>query len=130
MKKYITRDREAGNVIDEFLTRDEAEKAIEQYEETDREDETYTPDFYEVAEIDDGLPPTTYAEIVQHIKNEGETPENLALLGEWFWRGGIMFWTGECYVTEKEFEGRNLYPISEPDADDPEQYNIVGYELR
>ena len=130
MKKYITRDREAGNVIDEFLTREEAEKAVALYEEADREDETYTPDFYEVAEIDDGLPPTTYAEIVQHIKNEGEMPENLQLLGEWFEHNGAMFWTGECYDTEKEFDGRSLYPINEPDAEDPEQYNVVGYELR
>jgi hypothetical protein len=41
-----------------------------------------------------------------------------------------MFWTGECYDTEKEFDGRNLYPIYEQDAEDPEQYNVIGYELR
>lgn len=73
----------------------------------------------------------TYDEFVQHIKNEGETPENLQLLGEWFERNGDRFWTGECYDTEKEFNGRNLYEITEPDPNDPELYRVVvGYELR
>ena len=51
--KYITRDREAGNVIDEFATLAEAEAAIEKYEADDKEEGIYEPDFYEVAEIED-----------------------------------------------------------------------------
>lgn len=51
---YITRDREAGNVIDEFKTLQEAEKALAEYEEQDKKDGTYTPDFYEVAEVEEG----------------------------------------------------------------------------
>jgi hypothetical protein len=46
--KYITRDREAGNVIDEFATREEAEAAIRAYEEEDRANGCYEEDFYEV----------------------------------------------------------------------------------
>lgn len=72
----------------------------------------------------------TYAEFVQLIKSEGETSENLQLLGEWFEKIGYTFWTGECYDTEKDFDGRNLYPIYEQDADYPDQFNVIGYELR
>ena len=49
--KFYTRDREAGNRIDEFNTRGEAEIAIAAYEEEDVADGTYTPDFYEVEEV-------------------------------------------------------------------------------
>ena len=51
--KYVTRDREAGNIIDEFATLAEAEAAINEYEEDDRRRGIYEPDFYEVAEIED-----------------------------------------------------------------------------
>lgn len=47
--KYITRDREAGNKIDTFETREAAERAIAEYEDQDRDNGEYTPDFYEVA---------------------------------------------------------------------------------
>ena len=46
--RYVTRDREAGNVIDEFATLEEARNAIETYEEHDKQDGTYTKDFYEI----------------------------------------------------------------------------------
>jgi hypothetical protein len=48
--KYITCDREAGNVIDEFATREEAEAAIRAYEEEDRANSCYEEDFYEIKE--------------------------------------------------------------------------------
>ena len=48
--KYIIRDREAGNVIDEFEKLEEAEAALELYEEEDRINDCYTPDFYEIVE--------------------------------------------------------------------------------
>ena len=51
--KYITRDREAGNVIDEFATLDEAKKAIAQYELDDHRQGIWEPDFYEIAALDD-----------------------------------------------------------------------------
>ena len=51
--KYITRDREAGNVIDEFATLDEAKKAIAQYELDDQRQGIWEPDFYEIAALDD-----------------------------------------------------------------------------
>lgn len=48
--KCIIRDREAGNVIETVNTREEAESIIEQYEYEDREEGSYTPDFYEIVE--------------------------------------------------------------------------------
>lgn len=47
--KYIIRDREAGNKIDEVATMEEAEKMIEEFEAEDKADGTYTEDFYEIA---------------------------------------------------------------------------------
>ena len=51
--RFVTRDREAGNIIDEFKTMEEAEAAVLAYEEEDRKLGAYEPDFYEVAEIED-----------------------------------------------------------------------------
>ena len=48
MVKYIVADREAGNVIDEFNTLEEAEKRLEEFEEMDKEDGIYTEGFYEI----------------------------------------------------------------------------------
>lgn len=45
---YITRDKEAGNIIDEFATLEEAREALKGYVEEDKKDNTYTPDFYEI----------------------------------------------------------------------------------
>lgn len=47
-KPYKTRDREAGNLIDEFATLEEAQDAVEQYEADDEADGSYTPNFYEI----------------------------------------------------------------------------------
>ena len=49
---YVVRDREAGNVITQFETMEEAQKELERYEEHDREDGVYVEDFYEIAVID------------------------------------------------------------------------------
>ena len=49
---YVVRDREAGNVITQFETMEEAKKVLERYEEQDKKDGTYTEDFYEIAVID------------------------------------------------------------------------------
>lgn len=71
----------------------------------------------------------TYKNIIDIIKRTGETPENLWILGCWFERYCNDSWNGECFNTEKEFNGRNLYPIYEYH----EEYSatfIVGYELR
>lgn len=51
MKKYATRDRKAGNIIEYFNTKEEAEQAIEDYERSDKIDGIYEADFYEVAEL-------------------------------------------------------------------------------
>lgn len=52
MKKYIIRDREAGNVIDSFNTIEQAKAELSRYEQEDEREGTYTPDFYEIVEID------------------------------------------------------------------------------
>lgn len=49
VKKYVVRDREAGNVIERFETFVEALEALKEYERIDKEEGTYTADFYEIA---------------------------------------------------------------------------------
>lgn len=51
-KTYITRDSLSGTIIDEFVTREEAEAAIRGYEAQDKADGNYEPNFYEVAEVE------------------------------------------------------------------------------
>lgn len=51
MTKYIIRDGEAGNEITYFFNRVDAERMLEAYEEEDRADGTYTPDFYKIVEV-------------------------------------------------------------------------------
>ena len=51
-KKFITQDRETGMVIDEFNTLEEAQAAIDRYEAEDRDNNCYTPNFYEVKEVE------------------------------------------------------------------------------
>lgn len=53
MKKYVTRDKEAGNIIEYFNTKEEAEQAIEDYERSDKNEGIYEADFYEVAELNE-----------------------------------------------------------------------------
>jgi len=51
--KYITEDYETGTTIDEFQTREEALEAIATYEQTDKDDGTYTDGFYAIRHGDD-----------------------------------------------------------------------------
>ena len=46
--KYVIRDSEAGNVIESGLTKAEAMKTLQEFEQTDKEEGTYTKDFYEI----------------------------------------------------------------------------------
>ena len=48
---FIIQDRESGNKIDEFATLEQAQNALTKYEETDKAEGTYTPDFYQIVEI-------------------------------------------------------------------------------
>ena len=50
MKKIYTADRETGTFIDEFETVADAKAAIEEYEETDRENDAYEPGFYDIVD--------------------------------------------------------------------------------
>lgn len=47
-QKYIVRDRESGNVIEECETIEEARDIVKSYEQEDMEDGSFTPDFYEI----------------------------------------------------------------------------------
>lgn len=49
--RYAVRDREAGNIIEYFDTMEKAEKALQEYEESDKAEGIYEENFYEVAEI-------------------------------------------------------------------------------
>lgn len=49
---YAIQDRETGTMIDIFGTLEEAEKALEEYESDDMKDGVYTPDFYEIVEVE------------------------------------------------------------------------------
>lgn len=46
--KYIVRDEEAGNIIEEFDSFEEAEKRIEEFEYSDKEEDVFEKDFYEI----------------------------------------------------------------------------------
>ena len=48
--KYVIRDREAGNEIEWFNTKEDAEKMLQQYEESDKKEGIYSEDFYEIVE--------------------------------------------------------------------------------
>lgn len=48
----VVRDREAGNIIEQVSSFENGYRLIEQYEDMDTRDGIYTPDFYEVVEID------------------------------------------------------------------------------
>lgn len=48
---YVIRDREAGNVIDKFNTLEDAQIELARYEENDKMDGIYEPDFYEIVEL-------------------------------------------------------------------------------
>lgn len=65
---YVIRDREGGNVIDKFETYQDAKKELIEYEEGDKREGIYTPDFYEIAIIEGENPPFTA--IVDEIKCE------------------------------------------------------------
>lgn len=52
--KYVLRDRETGNTdFDVFSDYKEALEELERFEEEDKENGDYTPDFYEIVEVDD-----------------------------------------------------------------------------
>ena len=50
--RFKVQDREAGNVIGYFTTKEEADETVAMFEENDKEDGTYTPDFYEVKPLE------------------------------------------------------------------------------
>ncbi len=50
---YQIRDKETGNAImEEYDNLEEAEKKVREYEEEDRKNNEYTPNFYEIIELE------------------------------------------------------------------------------
>ncbi len=45
---YQIQDREAGNIIEDNLTLEEAKKILKDFEKEDKKDNTYSEDFYEI----------------------------------------------------------------------------------
>lgn len=76
MKKYIIRDREAGNKIASFDSYEEAVRELQSYEAEDKRNEEYTPDFYEIVEDEQRLknPLTKHTKL--GIMNRRYTMEN------------------------------------------------------
>ena len=51
MNKFKIQDREAGNLIEVFNSKEEAIKALAKYEESDKAEGIYEEDFYEIVEV-------------------------------------------------------------------------------
>ena len=52
MKKYKIQDREAGNVIEENLTFEQAQEMVLAFVKADKKEGNYTPEFYEIKEME------------------------------------------------------------------------------
>ena len=76
--KYITCDREAGNVIDEFATLSEAEAAIRAYEEEDRANGCYEENFYQIKYPTFGTDCGEYT-LIAHIATGGSADKQINL---------------------------------------------------
>ena len=48
LKRFVVRDKEAGNIIDSFSELLAAQDWVQFSEDWDKKEGTYTPDFYEV----------------------------------------------------------------------------------
>ena len=53
MSVYAIQDKETETRIDIFDTLEEAERTLEEYENDDMKVGTYTPDFYEIVEVEE-----------------------------------------------------------------------------
>lgn len=47
-KRYVIRDREAGNIIDSYETKEEAKRKLDYFEYIDKQEGIYEPNFYEI----------------------------------------------------------------------------------
>lgn len=50
--RYFTAARETGDLCEEFKTYEECKKAIAEYEEHDKKEGIYVPDFYDIVDED------------------------------------------------------------------------------
>lgn len=57
MKKYKIQDREAGNIIEENLTFEQAQEMVLAFVKADKKEGNYTPEFYEIKEMETNITP-------------------------------------------------------------------------
>lgn len=77
-KEFVIQDKKAGNKIDVFSALEDAEKELAKYEETDKAEGTYKPDFYEVVENEKIIPKQCRSYIVSYdAKPLSETTKKL-----------------------------------------------------
>ncbi len=71
--KIFTADREAGNIIEQFETIEDAMKAIKAYEEEDKKNGDYTPEFYDIVDENncslENSPETVFFETRENISD-------------------------------------------------------------
>ncbi len=53
MKLYKIQDREAGNVIETNLNEYSANAMVQRFEQEDKSNDIYVPDFYQIKEMED-----------------------------------------------------------------------------
>ncbi len=70
---YTIQDKEAGNQIETFETLAEAESALKEYEELDKKDGIFKPDFYEIKETEQPLKESTHITWWKGLNEEEQT---------------------------------------------------------
>ena len=78
---YIIRDKETGNEIETVNHYHEALEIIKTYEDEDKAEGNYTPDFYEIVEVEDDI---KYAIQVDYLMWNEETQTDYT---EWLYLG-------------------------------------------
>ena len=102
--RYVIQDKEAGNLIDVFETKEQAEIELKKYEEQDKKDNCYTEDFYEIEEQEEKIY-KVWAQCCRRPKGKGieevneETARNL--INE---AVDDMFNNGDIDFNEEEWE--------------------------
>ena len=121
--KYIIRDREAGNVIEECATLEEAKQKVEEYENSDKEEEIYVDNFYEIVEnkkfllksfidyliiVENVKKPIKYASTIEKKINSRDK-ETMKNFDKWF----IQDYTNKLNEIYKDclFEERKIFKI-------------------
>lgn len=93
---WIVRDRETGTGIDIFDTLEEAERALKEFEDDDMKEGVYTPDFYEIAEVEGMY--IILDETRGHVVNESEAYAEAEEYGKF---DDPVYWYGHADEAEE-----------------------------